>query len=87
MGDDRIYAILDDHSRALARIEERVASLPCGDHERALSGNGRPGLLDRVTSLEERDARRSRAEWQTRAAALAAVGSVLAAVAMLMAGR
>ena len=84
MGDDRIYQILDDHSRALARIEERVAALPCGDHARALSGNGRPGLLDRVTSLEERDARRSRAEWQTRAAALAAVASVIGSVALLL---
>ena len=84
MGDERIYAILDEHSRALARIEERVAALPCGDHARAISGNGRPGLLDRVTALEERDARRERAEWQTRAAALAAVAGTVGSIVLLL---
>ena len=80
----RLYAILDEHGRSLARIETRIDALPCADHARALSGNGRPGLLDRMTLLEERDARRTRAEWQTRAAALAAVASVIGSVALLL---
>ena len=57
MGDERIYAILDEHSRSLARIEERVEALPCGEHARALSGNGRPGLLDRMAIVETAVAR------------------------------
>ena len=84
MGDDRIYAILDEHSRSLARIEERVEALPCREHHALLRGNGRAGLDGRVTVLEERDARRERAEWQTRAAALAAVAGTVGSIVLLL---
>ena len=84
MSDERICAILDEHSRSLARIEERVEALPCREHHALLRGNGRAGLDGRVTVLEERDARRERAEWQTRAAALAAVAGTVGSLVLLL---
>lgn len=48
-----IFRRLEDHSRALARIEGMLEALPCDRHGALLDGNGNPGLRVRVDRLEQ----------------------------------